>query len=119
MGELKKIAKATYTVCLSHDVGLGFRSKLRGAAPLLWNHHCSVSTIAPNIGLSGHFFVAVLFQCPVLLPFCLIPVRQCKHAEESHTCHFFSFFPAIFGGTQLCLEPGPGCIKPTLKCPLK
>ena len=56
----------------------------------------------PHNGLSDHFFVAVLFLCPVLSPFCSIPVWQCNHAEESHTCQFFSFVPAIFAGTQLC-----------------
>ena len=64
--------------------------------PLLCKHMC------PTMACLVIFFVAVLFLCPVLLPFCLIPEWQCNHAEESHTCQFFFVIPAIFAGAQLC-----------------
>ena len=83
-GVFKKDCQSDVSVCLSH-VGLGFRPKLGGGPPsleppLLCKHMC------PTMACLVIFFVAVLFLCPVLLPFCLIPVWQCNHAEESHTC---------------------------------
>ena len=83
------------SVCLSH-VGLGFRPKLgEGGAGPFSESATALKAHVPHNGLSDHFFVAVLFLCPVLSPFCSIPVWQCNHAEESHTCQFVMFLPYL------------------------
>ena len=92
-GVKKKLPKRS--ISLPQPCGPRLSSKTRGAAPLLWNRHCSVSTCAPQWLVWSFLCCCVVpVSCFVTVLFdSCVAVQSCR--GKSYMSIFLLFLPYL------------------------